>query len=279
MKKYELIKVESKRGLYRIRALRDINVKNEFIDTIVKKGTLGGYIEGEHNLSQDDNSWVFENGVVKCNAKLINTALISGTIRDGAIVINSKIEGKLADIYNNAIVKNSIISNTVRIYENAIVRSSDITATASSDENDMIYAISIYGNATVVDCTILGAYTEIYDNATVNGTKIEGKEGSSICNNAKVINCEVLNNSYISDNVIAGYATINNSDMSENSSIYRSTIQQVNLLGNSKVINSLLHDTTITGKVLVKSATLRGITKLDGDTIINNMILDNTNKI
>lgn len=68
MKKFELttksITNEVGKKLFRIKALID------FGD--VKAGELGGYVEKEGNVSQDDNAWVFG------NAKVSGDALISG---------------------------------------------------------------------------------------------------------------------------------------------------------------------------------------------------------
>ncbi|EIC4510207.1 hypothetical protein LAC50_002848 [Escherichia coli] len=54
--KYEILWDEAQQvddaTLYRIRALRDIPRHN------VKAGDLGGYVEGEHNLDQNDDSWI-----------------------------------------------------------------------------------------------------------------------------------------------------------------------------------------------------------------------------
>ena len=59
MKKYELTeekKVFLGTALYRIRALKDF----ELLDgTIVHAGDLGGWIEKEDNLSQEDSAWVY----------------------------------------------------------------------------------------------------------------------------------------------------------------------------------------------------------------------------
>lgn len=74
-KKYELtdIKIEVfDKTLFRIRALRDIE-KFE-----IKKGDLGGYIEKEENLSQDDNAWVCGNAWVYGDARVCGDARVSG---------------------------------------------------------------------------------------------------------------------------------------------------------------------------------------------------------
>ena len=68
-KKYKLTDESIKfnnRILYRIEALKD------FGD--VEKGDKGGFIEDEHNLSHDGNSWVYGNGMVCGDAKIENNS-------------------------------------------------------------------------------------------------------------------------------------------------------------------------------------------------------------
>lgn len=74
MNKYELLqddKIEvSGRTLYRIRALKDFKG--------AKAGDLGGYIEKEKNLSQEDNCWVCGNARVYDNARVCGNARVFG---------------------------------------------------------------------------------------------------------------------------------------------------------------------------------------------------------
>ena len=73
MNKYELLqddKIEvSGRTLYRIRALKDFKG--------AKAGDLGGYIEKEKNLSQEDNCWVCDNARVFGEAYVCGDAKIN----------------------------------------------------------------------------------------------------------------------------------------------------------------------------------------------------------
>lgn len=79
MKKYELtdetIEVYGT-ALHRIKALKDFGN--------VKKGELGGYVESEHNLSQEGNCWVcgnakvYGNALVCGNAKVYSNAEVCG---------------------------------------------------------------------------------------------------------------------------------------------------------------------------------------------------------
>ena len=66
--KYEILKDEfiefNDRKLYRIKALKD------FRD--VKKGTVGGYIESEQNLSQEGDAWVSGDARVSGYARVLN---------------------------------------------------------------------------------------------------------------------------------------------------------------------------------------------------------------
>lgn len=71
--KYELTKETKNVGciiLYRIKALRDFDV--------VKAGDLGGWVESESNLSQDDTCWVSGDAWVYGEAKVSGDAVVSG---------------------------------------------------------------------------------------------------------------------------------------------------------------------------------------------------------
>ena len=59
--------------LCRIKALKD------FED--VKKGDKGGFIEDEHNLSHDGNSWVYGNARVYGDARVYGNAWVYGNIK------------------------------------------------------------------------------------------------------------------------------------------------------------------------------------------------------
>jgi len=70
MKKYEILKDQSivihGKILYRIRALRDFGN--------VKKGDIGGYVQGEHNLSHDGECWVYNNAKMFDNSRVLDNA-------------------------------------------------------------------------------------------------------------------------------------------------------------------------------------------------------------
>ena len=90
MKKYELTnETKTLAGgtvLHRIRALRDIPRFG------VKAGELGGFVEGENNLSQDGDAWVSGDAEVSGDAWVFGKAKVYG---------NAWVSGD-AEIYGNA---------------------------------------------------------------------------------------------------------------------------------------------------------------------------------
>ena len=79
MSKYKITEIEHPKypWLHRIQALIDVNEK-------VPKGTLGGFVENENNLSQEGTCWIYddaiccENGEVKEEAALYDGSLVRG---------------------------------------------------------------------------------------------------------------------------------------------------------------------------------------------------------
>ena len=132
--------------LNRIIALRDFGE--------VKKGDIGGWIEGQENLSHYDDCWVCGEAEVYGNAIVCGDAKVYG---------NAEVYGD-ATVYGNA-----------EVYGNAIVYG-DAT---------------VYGNAEVYgDATVCGN-AEVYGNAIVCGdAKVCGEAmvygEAKVCGNAKV---------------------------------------------------------------------------------------------
>ena len=83
MKKYEILKenfIVDKSGsvVFRIRALKEFCLSD---GTVVKKGTIGGYIQSESNLSHFDSCWVSDNAVVCNNAIVCDKAIVKDEVR------------------------------------------------------------------------------------------------------------------------------------------------------------------------------------------------------
>ena len=98
MKKFELttesITNEAGKKLFRIKALID------FGD--VKAGELGGYVEKEGNVSQDDNAWVSGDAEVFGNAKVSGNALVFG---------DAKVSGRALVFGNARVSGDALISD------------------------------------------------------------------------------------------------------------------------------------------------------------------------
>ena len=99
-KKYELTDETKEIGgitLHRIRALRDIPRYG------VKSGYLGGWIETESNLSQDDDAWVSDDARVYGDAWVYGNAWVYG---DARVYGNALVNGN-AEVSGNAEVKST----------------------------------------------------------------------------------------------------------------------------------------------------------------------------
>jgi NDP-sugar pyrophosphorylase family protein len=125
-KKYELVKSESivhnGRTLYRIRALREFTISR---GVAIKVGDIGGFVESENNLSQEDICWIFDDAKVYENAIVSDTAWVFGNAK---IYGNAKICEK-AQIYGNAEVKgdacicgSSLVCNVAEIGKNKKIK-------------------------------------------------------------------------------------------------------------------------------------------------------------
>lgn len=74
--KYRITNIHHPRdqSLRRIQALRDINPQ-------VPKGTLGGFVENEWNLSQSGTCWIYDRAVCKGGARVSHAALLTDSAR------------------------------------------------------------------------------------------------------------------------------------------------------------------------------------------------------
>lgn len=118
-KKYELtdeMKIVEGRKLYRIRALKDFGR--------VSKGELGGFVENEGNLSQNDDCWIYDNGKVYGNGIVFGSGKVfanaevfgNGKVFDrGQINDNGKVFGNVMVYGNGKVCDNG------KVYDNGVV--------------------------------------------------------------------------------------------------------------------------------------------------------------
>ena len=118
--KYEILKDEfiefDGRKLYRIKALKD------FRD--VRKGTVGGYIESEQNLSQEGDAWVCGNAQVSGDALVYGNARVYGYARvsgDARVCGNAQVSGDARVLGNARVCSDAWVYGNARVYGNAQV--------------------------------------------------------------------------------------------------------------------------------------------------------------
>lgn len=146
-KKYEICKdktiVINGITLYQIRALRDFSYGDRDARIHhIRKGTIGGYIEREWNLSQSGGCWISDDSYVYGNARVID---------DAQVCENSRVSDH-ALVEKSATVKRSTISNwsVIRggaIVDNAFVGDKTIIGGLAKVEGDFTNAALICGDA------------------------------------------------------------------------------------------------------------------------------------
>ncbi len=123
-RKYEITDIQHPGNpkLFRIRALRDIPL------AIVNAGDLGGYVENENNLSQEDDCWigmharVYENAKIYENAQIYGNTLVYGNTRifsEAQIAGNAKVFGEAQICDRVRVFDKSQIFENAKIYNTA----------------------------------------------------------------------------------------------------------------------------------------------------------------
>jgi len=175
------------RTLYRIKALKDIHTNSKII---IKKGSIGGFIEKEDNLSQEDSCWVYN------DAKVFETA----RVEDDATVNDNTM------IYGNALIKNnSYISGIAKVFDN--VRCWDDISIIDS---------MVHGNSVIMNDAKIYSFSDIYGDVNITD-KVLIKDHAVIYGNVKLYGNVIIDNLVITDsNQILGIGPIG----SRNSTTY-----------------------------------------------------------
>lgn len=172
--KYELTDITIIRygiTLYRIRALKDFND--------VKKGDLGGYVQGYHNLSQKGNCWIYMWALVLGDAKVKGNALI----RDFAIIKGrSVIKGNVIIEDDVVVYGDAVIQDDVRMYDFSVAKDNAFIGGNAVIENRSV----IGGRSKVLGNTIIQGGSVVEDDALVGGDAVI-QDDAKICKKGKVI--------------------------------------------------------------------------------------------
>lgn len=163
--------------------LRRIVALTDFAD--VKKGDVGGYVESEANLTQDGESWIYDDAIVMDEAVVDQDAQVRGK---AVVDKNAKISG-------NAVVKDS-----ASVTDNAIV---EYNAQVSGNARIGYYAI-ISGHATVKDSAYVAGRAFLRDRAVVEkAAKVCCKARTNIYGNARITDhAQILKQCCVYDNAV-----------------------------------------------------------------------------
>lgn len=156
----DLYKSVNGHTVYRIEALKNFSR--------VQKGDLGGWIEKEYNLSQEDTCWVYGDACVYSDARVEDDARIYNTAQvydnakvchDAEVYYNARVYGK-AELYGN-----------VQVYDNA-----DVYGRVCAFEEAKIYGnTKVYENAEIMGDAEIYGKAEVHGNAKIDSnTKVHG---------------------------------------------------------------------------------------------------------
>lgn len=207
--------MDEERGitLYRIVALEDF----EAIHKHVKKGELGGYVTGLHNLSQHNSCWIGDNAKAYGQSRILESAVLL----DNAMIFDDVELNGLSCVKNNVTIRENVtltgesivrdsaiiegnvyLSGKVEISDNAYL-TGDVTASGLCRFSQDCY---VYGHSNFEDRVyirghcIIGGFASLRGDITVTDNalikehaKIESKEQRiSIGGNAKILGYSVV---------------------------------------------------------------------------------------
>lgn len=226
--------------LHQIVALKDFETITANAYENVKKGDLGGYIESEHNLSQEGQCWI--NGDTLYDSRHCKESIVYGNARiEGNAYVGVNVE-----VYGNArIYDNALIGPFCKIYGNAQIYDS---ATVSK-ESRIYDNAKVYGNASVY------SKCHVYENAKVYGN-------TDIAHRAKVFgNAEVFGSSNVKGGFAGGVEISGESKVEGNAEIYNNVeisgkayiYENAKVYGERDKVTQILADEEIGGTTVVHS--------------------------
>jgi len=156
-----------------IRALTDFSASHDFI----QKGTVGGYIESEYNLSQKGTCWLDKDSVVLGEGRLLGKAYLkSGMIYDKAQVtdafVDTSIIKGLTAIWGASKIIRSTIEGNSNIFGSTYIDASrledfSVCFAEGADEE-------IRGNVVIVSCQLSDCIIEMFKDGEVRAQNVKG---------------------------------------------------------------------------------------------------------
>ena len=247
--KYQTI--NQKRYLPDGRCLSRIVAKRDFGN--IKKGTLGGFIEDTHNLSQTGNCWIGEKAMVYGFARISKDAIVRGqaVVKDRVIVTdNAVVEG------------NTLLDQHVFVGGHAYIGNSTyLSGTATIVDHARLYCYGFHSRSGKTLMPNVNGLVRIKDFAFLEG-RVSIRDHAVLAGHCKIIgSVRVHENAWIGDEAeIRGYALISGT---------AHVIQKACICGRSIITGNALiaGQTVLGGKSLV---TCNAIVRIDGQ--IDNQI-------
>jgi len=164
----ETIKIDG-HVLYRICAVRDFTCPG---GTIIRRGTLGGWISDETNLSHDGTCWVHDDGKVYGDAKIYGNASVHN---------HAQVYGRARVFENAAVRDNAHVFGNARIYGYA----------------DILDNVQIFGRAEVFGYATARGDGRVCGNAVIDNARLYGGTISNVEIRVPVMNRIKIQNAYI----------------------------------------------------------------------------------
>lgn len=197
MKKYELTdetRIVDGKPHYRIRALRGISRYD------VRKGDLGGWISGEHNLSQWKDCWVAGDALVSDAAVVTDNAYISGN----ATVLGSAKVANFASVEGDALIKElAYVSGWAYISNRACISGSSCVSAHAYvyDDARVLGSAEVSGEAHVYGESVIRDDTYVGGSSHILGTSII-KDDARVFGNGRINSSIVGGNAWLDGKLI-----------------------------------------------------------------------------
>ena len=220
IKKYELVKENTTTmdnvTLYQIRSLIAIPEHEVAI------GTLGGFIEGEHNLSQESSCWIEEGSVVMGKATIKDDSIIhKGCVVKDKAIIKGKSSLEDTIVQSRSVIEDSIIHGMGDIHSeidlchitNARIQGSNLFHVTIYGENESRITlsqireyVSMLGDCIIEESIVMGPINIVGSTLTC-GTFIDGP--------SDIIRATITNSEILLENLAIHSVSIGNAEIIE----------------------------------------------------------------
>ncbi len=149
--------IGEKQKLYRIQALTTF--MNDASGRIVHVGDLGGYVAGYHNLSHENQCWIFDDAQVRDDARITGNAVVSknAVISDDAVIMGFARVSDDAQVSDTAVVEGHSL-----VQENAhIMGDSKVTSNSRIEDRTIVRGAAVISGATLKGNTLIAGTVSI----------------------------------------------------------------------------------------------------------------------